>query len=29
MTANDYWYLVFGAFGLVCAWATIQGVDGA
>ena len=27
MTSVDYWYLVFAAFGLVCAWAVVKGLD--
>jgi hypothetical protein len=27
MTAADYWYLMFAAFGLLCAWAAIKGLS--
>lgn len=27
MTSATYWYLVFAAFGLVCAWASVKGLD--
>lgn len=27
MTSAAYWYLIFGAFGMVLAWATIKGLS--
>ena len=27
MSINDYWYLIFGAAGLVCAWAVVKGLS--
>lgn len=27
MGANDYWYLMFAAFGLLCGWAVVKGLE--
>lgn len=28
MTSAAYWYLMFAAFGMVCAWAVVKGLSG-
>jgi hypothetical protein len=27
MTANDYWYLMFGALGIVCGYVVVLGLS--